>query len=243
MKRLFPILLAMAGIFALASTASATSLIMHAADNSFNLTASLTHPSGSTFVIGSGTIDTLVFDQFAVYGKSSNLPNGATFGSSIAAASSFNVVATGATLPGSTGAGWMRTDVAGYNNTVYKNGFGPFHMPFDGHGVLLRFTSGVDSGDYLWLYAAGNEIAAELFAGSNMSQTLTGKNGHNVTVTVLAGQEIAYGSHVVSKFAITPEPSSLMLMAIGLLLLAWMMFWGKRRKETRTREVPARLAA
>jgi hypothetical protein len=116
-----------------------------------------------------------------------------------------------------------------WDNSVFT---GSTHPPFDGHGILLLITnSKTDDGDYLWVFESGGQVVSELF--NKKGAYLTGGN---------------YGSFTLANsphgLAVTPEPSSLVLLGSGLLILALMLSWKRRRNLNKKKtEIPARIAA
>lgn len=141
---------------------------------------------------------------------------------------SFVVVPTNDMLPsGST----LQSDLiaAGkWDNDLFT---GLSNNPFDGHGVLVELTGGVDKNDFLWIFQSGVKVDSDLFSHNGALFASGSYNNFHLINT---------GSGLVS----TPEPSSLLLLGTGLLLLALILLWRERqRKLSEKTEILPKVAA
>jgi PEP-CTERM motif len=128
-------------------------------------------------------------------------------------ATGYTLEAAGDSIHSLTGGGPSGTS----DNELYIPPINP-NSPFDSDGVIIKLLSGVDAGDYVWMfYDPANATNVNIYMYTS-GGFITGEDIGMITTTLVG---------------VTPEPSSLLMLGTGLLLLAGLLFWKKGIPEKR----------
>lgn len=219
MKRLFTALLATAGVAALTPAVWAGPLTpLNINRPGLTISGNLvSHVSGNQWLMNTGVIGQITI-KFNVSGSAYNI------GSHVG----FNAVQVGQSFANGSTMHALLNAAGGWDNNLFT---GAGSNPFDSHGILLEIDGGADKNDYLWLFVSAGKVQSDLFSHSG---SLIAQGSYNLFHL--------YGG--VHGLVDTPEPSSLLLLGTGLLLLALILLRKGRRKQAGTAiEIPAKIAA